>query len=125
VLPKVTTHAEFVHVEPEGQTSHDGPQALLLLVVSEHAPPQQFPPAHEVPSGWVPVSEQVGCPELHDVAPVWQSLGGVPGVHEVPAVQARQEPSLQTRFVPHEVPSGTLPVAPQVDCPELHDVVPV
>jgi hypothetical protein len=73
----------------------------------------------------LPVAPQVDCPELHDVVPVWQTFGGVPGVHARLAVHATQEPSAQTRFVPHEVPSGTLPVSEQVDCPELHDVAPV
>jgi hypothetical protein len=125
VMPNVTTHAEFVHVEPEGQTRHEAPHAPLSFVVLVHAPPQQFPPAHVVPLAALPVAEQLDCPELQDVVPVWQVLGGVPGLHAAPAVQATQAPLSQTSLEPHAVPLAALPVTAQLDCPELQDVVPI
>jgi len=78
---------------------------------------------HAVPLAAFSVDTQIGCPELHDVVPVWQ---GLLGVHAVPAVHAAQIPLVQTSFVPHAVPLATSsPVETQIDCPELHDVVPV
>jgi hypothetical protein len=45
-------------------------------------------------------------------------------VHETPAVQALHEPALHTLFVPHDVPSGRLPVELHTDTPVEHEVVP-
>src|SRR5580693_6709017 len=36
--PNVVTHAELTHAEPEGQTRHVAPQALLSFVVFAHVP---------------------------------------------------------------------------------------
>jgi hypothetical protein len=79
---------------------------------------------HVVPLGTAVVpATQLDTPLLHDVVPVTH---GFDGVHDVPATQAPQLPLSQTSFVPHAVPLGmAVVVATQLNCPVLHDVVPV
>jgi hypothetical protein len=72
---------------------------------------------------WVAVAMQLDVPLLQEVVPVTH---GFVGVHAVPATQEPQFPLLQTSPVPHVVPLATaVVVATQLDCPVLHDVVPV
>jgi hypothetical protein len=80
------------------------------LVGAQPSPPlqeTQVPALHTmllpqlVPSGALPVSEQVDAPVAQEVRPEWQGLAGV---QAAPAVQATQEPVRQTWFVPQEVP---------------------
>jgi hypothetical protein len=68
----------------------------------------------------VPVSVQVIGE--HEVLPAWQALVGV---HASPAVQATHAPALHTMFVPHIMPSWTLPASAHAGAPVLHVVVPV
>jgi hypothetical protein len=78
---------------------------------------------HAVPLATSPVETQVECPVLHDVTPNWQ---GLLGVHMTPAAHETQLPLEHTSFVPQSVPLGTSPpVATQIECPVLQDVLPV
>jgi hypothetical protein len=92
-----------------------------------------LPPTHtrfvpqETPLGCgVPVSTHTADPVAHETVPRWQGLAA--SVHVAPAVQATQAPALQTMFVPHAVPAGSvavtmhtgMPVA-QLTTPWVHD----
>ena len=90
---------------------------------AEQPPPQQTPPVQLVPSVTLTVPPHVCVPVVQDVVPVWHVLPG--GLHAIPAVQGTHEPPLQTSFVPHGVPSATLPVELQTDVPVEHEVWPV
>jgi hypothetical protein len=106
-------HAPAVHA----QCALTGSVPLQLL----HAPPQHTAgDPHEVPSPRLPVGEHVDAPVAHEVVPLWQA----DGLHETPAVHATHEPPLHTMFVPHEVPSATLPVALHVGVPVEQSVCP-
>ena len=78
---------------------------------------------HSVPlARFFPVSEQVMVGE-QTVMPAWQALPL--GVHAIPAVQETQLPSLQTMFVPQEVPLVKLPDSVQTGTPVPHAMAPV
>ena len=68
-----------------------------------HCPARQTIPApHEVPFGWSPESVQRETPVAHESVPARQ--GFPDGEQAPPAVQAAQEPLLQTWFSPQRVP---------------------
>jgi hypothetical protein len=71
----------------------------------------------------LPVATHVAVPLAHDIVPFWQVLGGLPGVHVPPAVQAVHVPLSHTPPV-HAVPLATLPVDTQAATPVAHDTVP-
>jgi hypothetical protein len=81
--------------------------------------PQELPALTKV-GGFV-FSPQVGVPVEQDCVPTWQGTG----VQSVPGVQSLQLPALHTRFVPHPMPDGALPVSVQVCTPVAHEYVPV
>jgi hypothetical protein len=75
---------------------------------------------HGSPAGEKPVSTHAAGVALQSTVPVWH----VAGAHAAPAAQA-QVPAVQTRYVPHEVPSGTVaPVSSQVCAPVAQEVAP-
>jgi hypothetical protein len=94
------THAPPLHVHT--------PPVGRVPVHAEHAPLQQSPPAHVVPSLTFPVAPHVWVPVVHDVVPVWHTFPL--GLQPTPAVHATHCPLSHTMFVPHEVPFMTLPV---------------
>jgi hypothetical protein len=73
----------------------------------------------------LPVETHMAVPELHEIVPVRQGFAGLPGVQVPPPAQGEQAPLLHTWPEPQTVPLPALPVATHVDCPLLHDVVPV
>ena len=84
------------------------------------------PAPHAVPTGFAPVSTQVGAPELHAIRP---SMHGAPGfvAQPRPAWQNMHPPlPVQTKFMPQLVPAAegtpsSQPVsAPQVVTPTKH-----
>ncbi|MGC4086963.1 MAG: hypothetical protein QM756_03495 [Polyangiaceae bacterium] len=76
-----------------------------------------------MPSFLLPLSTHAEAPVEHEVLPV---LHGLLGVHDKSAVQALQEPDLQTRLVPHGVPSVTdAEVSWQTGAPLLQESFPV
>jgi hypothetical protein len=78
---------------------------------------------HSVPlARFLPVSEQVMV-GAQTVMPAWQALP--PGVQAMPAVHDTQLPSLQTRFVPQEVPLVKFPVSVQTGTPVPQAIAPV
>jgi hypothetical protein len=81
------------------------------------------PPGHVVPAGAWPVCWQTGDPVVHEIVPVRHGL--LFGLHAAPVAHAVHCPPLHTMFVPHGVPSDTLPVALHTDAPVEHDVDPV
>jgi hypothetical protein len=90
------------------------------------APPQQiWSMPQPVPSGALRAGKQVACPPAHEMVPVWQTSGGLPGLHSAPAVQDEHKPPRQVRPAPQPVPLARSPVRTHVACPALHDVVPV
>jgi hypothetical protein len=95
--------APAVHAEQE--------PLLQTLLVAQTVPLTRLLPL----SAQVIVGEQA-------VKPAWQALVGV---QASPAVQATQEPALQTMFVPQLVPPATLPDSTQVGVPVLQVVIPV
>jgi hypothetical protein len=98
-----TTHVEFVHVDPAGQTAHEGPHAFLSLVVSTHEVPQRTEQSLQVKIHVVP--EQVFVADV-DVP----HAAHVPPQH-IPDAQG--------------APSMASPVKTQIATPVAHDVVPV
>jgi hypothetical protein len=66
---------------------------------------QPLPSLHAVPVGCAfPVSMQTWVPVAHDVNPVWHAFAL--GTQTTLAMQATQEPPLQTMLVPHDLPLG-------------------
>jgi hypothetical protein len=96
-------HSEFVHVDPAGQTVHDGPHAPSLLVVSMHEFPHSVRPALQVRVQVLPEHVLVALEEVAHAA----------------HVPAQQIPDGQA------VPSAVSPVRTQVDRPVSHTVAPV
>jgi hypothetical protein len=97
---------------------HDWP---LLHVVQVPALQTMLVP-QDVPPALFPLSTQTCDPVEHDVVP---SLQGLPGWQALPAVQETHCPVLQTRFVPHDVPSESEVFAStHVDAPVLQLNVP-
>jgi hypothetical protein len=67
------------------------------------------------------VSTQTEAPVVQDVTPLWQTLAV--GAHTRPALHETQVPVLQTRFIPHDVPSVTAVIeSVQVATPSVHAV---
>jgi hypothetical protein len=114
-LPNPISHLTW-HVVPKHVFA-----ALVVALHGAHTPLQHSPPlAHAVPSVTFPVATQVAWPVLQDVnPPVWH---GFDRVHATPAVQATQLPPLQTWFVPHAVPSATLPISEHMGVPVEHAI---
>jgi hypothetical protein len=77
---------------------------------------------HESPFMMLPVSVQTGLPVEQEIEPFLQ---GLVGWQLAPAVQVEQVPPLQTLFVPHDVPSVTLPDSPHTPVPVEHEIIPV
>lgn len=82
----------------------------LHVPVAVHAPCiVTTPPEHDcggphcAPAPLLPFSMQTGAPVAHDTTPV---LHGLVGWQACPAVHDTHIPVLQTRFMPHIVPSG-------------------
>lgn len=114
-------HSEFWHVVPAAHTLQRAPHALLLLVVSAHAPAQHVPPGHAVPFGVFTTFVQVG-PEEQSLVPVWQMLPL--GLHGEPGAHATQTPALQTTLEPQVVPSGRFAVGVHVTPGDEHVIDP-
>jgi hypothetical protein len=96
---------------------------LPPLVHAVHVPPLQtlFVP-HDAPFATFPATVQTEVPVEHDVIPVLQRLVGW---QPAPTVHTLHVPTLQTLFVPHDVPLATFPVSPQAEIPVAQDVAPV
>jgi hypothetical protein len=108
------------HVVPEHAKCAFVPAVPLHAA---HAPVQQIPALHPVPSAAFVAPPHVCVPVEHDVVPAWQTLP--PGLHPTFAVHATHDPLSQTMFVPHDVPLATLPVELHVGVPVEQLVVPV
>jgi hypothetical protein len=100
----------------------DGWQLPPAVQETQVPPLQTLLVPHEVPSATFPVSAHMEVPDMHDVAPVLQTLVGW---QLTLAVQVPQVPLSQTLFVPQAVPLATLPVSAQTEVPDMHDVAPV
>jgi hypothetical protein len=91
--------------------------------VSHTPPTQKELVPHGVPFvAGLPVSLHSTVPVWQLVAPVWQTSIGV---QPRPAAQATQEPTSQTRLVPHDVPLATLPDAAQTGAPLEQSMTPI
>jgi len=105
---------------PVGQVAQSVPAVLHplvhWLVVATHIPVALHvpcivttPPVHDwggphcAPAPLLPLSVQTEAPVAHDVTPVLQ---GLVGWQAWPAVHDTHIPVLQTRFIPHAVPSA-------------------
>jgi hypothetical protein len=77
-----------------------------------------------VPLPALPLDTHADCPLPHDVVPVWQTFGGVPGTQGVPAVQPLHVPLSQTSSRPHIIPFCTGDAPAHIVVPEEHDVSP-
>jgi hypothetical protein len=77
---------------------------------------------HDAPSvsGTV-VSLQTGVPVEQFKDPAWHGLAGR---HGAPVVHSPQTPPEQTRFMPHDAPSGAFIDSTQTAAPVLHAVFP-
>lgn len=104
---------------------HAAPVAHAVQVPLLHTSlvPQGVPGATLLPAAHVAV------PVAHDVVPV--THGFPPGAQEAPWVHETQAPPLQTRFCPHDVPSGAfepvslhaIPASEHWIEPTLHEAV--
>jgi hypothetical protein len=92
-----------VHVDPAGQTAHEGPHAFRSLVVSTHEVPQRTEHSLHVKTHAVPEQVFIAYADIPHAA-------HMPPQH-IPDAQG--------------TPSTTSPVGTQVGCPIAHDVAPV
>src|SRR5262245_21966374 len=79
------------------------PVALPVPCAVTTPPEHDWAGPHCVPCPLLPLSMQTEAPVAHDVMPV---LHGFVGWQAWPAVHDTHMPVLQTRFIPHAVPSG-------------------
>jgi hypothetical protein len=114
-LPVVHEIIPFLH-------GFDGWQLAPALQVVQVPPLHTLPDAHDVPLSTLPDSMHTALPVVHEIIPVLQ---GFAGGQLAPALQPMHAPLPHTLFVPHDVPSVTLPVSVQTEVPVEHDVVPV
>jgi hypothetical protein len=92
-------------------------QALQVPLLHTRFVPQGEPSASAVFE-----STQLGAPEVHVSAPLWQALAGV---QDWPLTQAAHVPVLvHTMSLPQLVPAGLFVVSVHTDDPVEHEVVP-
>jgi hypothetical protein len=126
----------FALLPPSAQTGVPVPHAIvpflhglgfcvhaIPIVQSPHTPSlhTRFVP-HEVPLPLLVVSPHTGKPVVHEIDPFLQALLGW---QDMLIVQAPHVPSLQTMFVPHDVPFGLSPVTLQTITPVAQEFAPV
>jgi hypothetical protein len=100
-----------------------GVHALPLLHVTQAPALHTMPVPHDVPAALLPLSMQTDAPVAHDVVPVLQELVGW---QATPAAHETHCPVLQTRLVPHPVPSASDVLASvHVGAPVPHASVPL
>jgi hypothetical protein len=115
----VSTHTEapVAHeVLPVWQGFAAGVQTALATHARHWPPLQTSLVPQDVPSAAaVSGAPQVRAPAEHDAVPIMQAWLGV---QLEPATHWAQVPLRQKRFVPHEVPSATRPLAVQTAVPD-------
>jgi hypothetical protein len=100
----------------------DGWQLAPALQVLQLPPLHTLFAPHDVPLSALPDSTHTTAPVAQEIIPV---LHGFEGWQLAPALHPLQIPPPHTWFIPHDVPSVTLPVSVQTEVPVEHDVVPV
>ena len=102
------------------------PHALPAVHVTQlPAPSQTMPAPQAVPGDFIPPSEQVSTPVLHEVTPLRHAGWGLV-LHPRPAVQSAHWPlALHTWLVPQAVPGAFAVPSTHVCAPVVHAVTPL